>query len=96
MVLVKANAIINLPGGIMKQPGDIFMCKDDFAKKLIGAETASLTEPSLSEEIDYKKMTVKELKQFAIDNNIEIPTDVTKKDDIVASIEGALNAEKDV
>ena len=96
MVLVKANAIINLPGGIMKQPGDVFMCKDDFAKKLIDAETASLTEPSLTEEIDYKKMTVKELKQFATDHHIEIPSDVTKKDEIIGLIEGALNAEKDI
>lgn len=96
MVLVKANAIINLPGGIMKQPGDVFMCKDDFATKLIDAETASLAEPSLTEEIDYKKMTVKELKQFAMDHNIEIPSDVTKKDEIIGLIEGALNDEKDV
>lgn len=36
------------------------------------------------EIINFSKMTVAELKQFAADNDIEFPSDITKKDDIVA------------
>ena len=32
----------------------------------------------------FDDMTIKELKQYAEDNTIDIPSDVTKKDDIIA------------
>ena len=36
-----------------------------------------------SEIINFSNMTVKELKQFAADHDIDIPSDITKKDDII-------------
>lgn len=97
MILIKATTPINLPGGIIKQPGDVFMCKEQFANNLIASKSAELANNSASiEDTPYKKMTVKELKQYAIDHEIEIPSEVTKKDDILSLIEGAFNGEKDI
>lgn len=33
--------------------------------------------------INFSKMTVPQLKEFAVEHEIEIPSDITKKDDII-------------
>lgn len=52
---------------------------------LAGEETASDLEEEV-EEILLPDMTIKELRAFAEENGIEIPDDVTKKDDIIQVI----------
>ena len=39
-----------------------------------------------AEDFDLTKMKVTELKKYAKDNDIEIPTEATKKDEIIAVI----------
>ncbi|WP_018664607.1 hypothetical protein [Heyndrickxia acidiproducens] len=42
-------------------------------------------EPINQDDImNFSDMTLKELKQFAVENKIEIPAEITKKDDIIA------------
>lgn len=43
-----------------------------------------LAEPVEEDDIiNFSDMTLKELKQFIAENQIEIPADITKKDDII-------------
>lgn len=49
-------------------------------------ENEIVEEVEESEDFDLTKMKVTELKKYAKDNDIEIPTEATKKDEIIAVI----------
>ncbi|MEE8670443.1 hypothetical protein AABM27_03505 [Heyndrickxia faecalis] len=59
----------------------------DTEKKLVVVGSASSetveTVDTETDVMDFSKMTVAELKQFAADNQIELPDDIKKKDDII-------------
>lgn len=96
MILIEAVTHINLPGGLIKLPGDIFMCKSDYALKLIESKSAVIHESKHEKyEIDAK-LTVKELHSLAAEKEIDIPENLTKKQEIINFLSGELDAKKDV
>ncbi|NEX77382.1 hypothetical protein G4Z05_00510 [Bacillus thermocopriae] len=57
---------------------------DTKAKKVVvgGVNLVDRTDTPVN-EINLSEMTVRQLRQYAADHDIDIPSDVTKKDDII-------------
>lgn len=56
----------------------------DFAKGPDQTVTTKINGEVINQTINFESMSVKQLKEYAADNNIEIPSGVTKKDDIIS------------
>lgn len=52
-------------------------------------DKAQAVDDDAAEAIDFEAMTIKQLKKYAADNEIEIPEDATKKADIITALTDA-------
>lgn len=78
MILIKGTTLIVLPGGITKEPGETFMCRDDYAQKLIAAGNAEVVNQVVPTNLE--DLHVSELKELAERKGIELPKSITKKE----------------
>ncbi|AMW99316.1 hypothetical protein [Rummeliibacillus stabekisii] len=96
--LIKTKTSVLLPGGIIKKAGETFMCDLAFAEKLIQAKNAIEVEQNegVSTVKSLDDMTINELKEFAVQNNIIIDERLTKKDDIYEAVKAGLDNAQEI
>ncbi|MBH0166266.1 hypothetical protein IHV12_15190 [Fictibacillus sp. 7GRE50] len=74
----KEKKVLFVPAG--EEP-DFEVTKDP--KSMVLGKGSDQSEAGDKDVINFSKMTVPQLKEFAAEQEIEIPSDITKKDDII-------------
>ena len=80
-----------VPNG--EEPGFEFKERKDVKSMIASVDFASGPDMSVENITMLPDITVKELKQYAADNEIEIPEGIKKKDDIIVFLNEAMLAE---
>ncbi|MGE8080498.1 hypothetical protein [Peribacillus loiseleuriae] len=84
----EAKKVLFVPAG--KEPD--FKVTENPKSMIAGVDLASGSDKTVvdgqlidneDDVMNFSKMTIAELKEFAVEHKIEIPADITKKDDII-------------
>lgn len=78
---------------IFEEPDFKFKNREDVKSMIASVDFASGPDKTVEEIVMLPDMTVKQLKQYAADNEIVIPDGVVKKPDIIVFLNEAMSSE---